>query len=376
MKRSFHYWIMGAACTLTLCASMGSAVAAWPAHVAQPLQVRQSFAFPLSISIFATHRRITTIGSTVDPINGDQNPYGLAIVPSTMGSLHAGDLMVCNFNNAANVQGEGTTVEVLRPVPGSHPHRFSRSPVLRGCAALALPPSDNAWIAAYSANDNPILDITGAVLDPLTNPLWNGPFGQAFSGTPGPFGGAAFYETNARTGSLVRINITATNFTFDEIVTGLDFNGGVPGSILAPSGLTYDASLDTLYVIDGNDVGNVYAIAGVSSVRRHGIHVGGPAGHRFTGPDASHMRVVFSGAPLNAPISAALLFNGNLVVGNTFDNRIVELNPRTNHVVGVMNVDNGVAGAVFGMAASGSCEQNTKIYFNDDNDNTVKVITR
>src|ERR1700723_322253 len=62
---------------------------------------------------------ITTIGSTVDPTNGDENPYGLAIAPVSAGLLTAGDLVVCNFNDSANVQGNGTTIEILHPVPGS-----------------------------------------------------------------------------------------------------------------------------------------------------------------------------------------------------------------------------------------------------------------
>ena len=67
---------------------------------------------------------ITTIGSTVDPMNGDQNPYGLAIAPDTMGLLTAGDLVICNFNDSANVQGNGTTIEILNPAPGSTPTRM------------------------------------------------------------------------------------------------------------------------------------------------------------------------------------------------------------------------------------------------------------
>src|SRR5580658_8931736 len=39
------------------------------------------------------------IGSTVDPVNGSQNPYGLTVAPSTNGKLTAGDLVICNFNS-------------------------------------------------------------------------------------------------------------------------------------------------------------------------------------------------------------------------------------------------------------------------------------
>jgi len=53
--------------------------------------------------------RISTIASTVPP-NGDVNPYGVAVVPMSMGSLVQGDVLVSNFNNSQNLQGTGTTI--------------------------------------------------------------------------------------------------------------------------------------------------------------------------------------------------------------------------------------------------------------------------
>src|SRR5208282_2355025 len=52
------------------------------------------------------------IVSTV-PSNGDENPYGVAIVPQNYlggGKLQAGDILVSNFNNSSNEQGTGTTI--------------------------------------------------------------------------------------------------------------------------------------------------------------------------------------------------------------------------------------------------------------------------
>ena len=136
----------------------------------------------------------TTIGSTIDPINGDRNPYGLAISPVTSGALHAGDLVVCNFNDALNIQGLGSTIEVLRPFPGQQPHRFIADARLTGCAAMALGPAGDPWVAAYDANDNPIVAPTGAFVAALNTYPWTGPWGQTFSGKPGAYGVAAFYE--------------------------------------------------------------------------------------------------------------------------------------------------------------------------------------
>jgi hypothetical protein len=66
---------------------------------------------------------IRTVASTV-PANGDVNPYGVAVVPTTIGRLHRGDVLVSNFNNATNAQGTGTTVVEISP--GGHRSVFAR----------------------------------------------------------------------------------------------------------------------------------------------------------------------------------------------------------------------------------------------------------
>jgi hypothetical protein len=119
--------------------------------------------------------------------------------------------------------------------------------------------------------------------------------------------------------------------TFTQVGSGFAVNHGEPGSILGTSGLQYDAKIDTLYVVDGAD-NSVTAISSVS-----------------TGPS---MHVVFKGKPLNGPISSALLYSGNLVIGNTLNpngkNLMVELTPG-GKVLDVRNVDKGAAGSIFGM---------------------------
>jgi len=316
-----------------------------------------------------------TIGSTVDPVNGDQNPYGLDIAKATSGKLDSGDLVVCNFNNAANVQGTGTTIIALHPKVGSAPRRIAQSASLNGCDALALSPI-SIWAAAFAANDNPIVSPGGTVLTTLSNGPFHGPFGQAFAPHAGPFGVAAFYESNAGDGSIVRINILKNGtFDFDVIATGFPVNHGVPGAILGPSGLQYDAAHDRLYIVDGTD-NSLIAFCGVSTIPSHGITV---IGNNFGGPFGHRAHLIHAGPPLNGPISSALLPDGHLVVGNTLDpagkNLMVEIAP-SGHVLNVKNVDTGAAGAIFGMVASGHDISDLKLYFNDDNANAVEVLSK
>ena len=311
---------------------------------------------------------ITTIGSTVDPTNGDQNPYGLAIAPVSMGLLTAGDLVICNFNDAANVQGNGTTIEILHPAPGSTPTRMVQDPNLKGCAALAVASDDSPWAAAYSSNLAPFYGPTGSLVSTLSAGPWSGPWGEIFAPASGA-GAASYVTSNATSGTIVRVNVAGTTFT--TIASGFTVNAGaVPGNILGASGLTYDASHDTLFVVNSNN-NRVLAFAGYSTLGANAVVV--EANGTFSGPSAASASVLFSGAPLNAPISAAQVFNGDLVVGNTADNLLVEISP-VGKVAATQNLDTGAVGALFGIVATGTDASSTKIYFNDDNDNTVKVL--
>lgn len=130
-------------------------------------------------SVISQLKAPAMVGTTVDVGTGagagDTNPYGLAIVPSTVTNTTAisgtstvispGDLIVCNFNSAT-ASGMGTTIEDIRPVAGTvvKPVRVVADASLTGCDALALNPTAGAiWAAAYTANDNPIVKTSGAV---------------------------------------------------------------------------------------------------------------------------------------------------------------------------------------------------------------------
>ncbi len=325
-------------------------------------------------SILKLLRKEVVIGSTVDPKLGQLNPYGLTVAPATTGDFTKGDLVVCNFNDKANVQGTGYTIVALHPKAGSKPLLVSDSKKLLGCDALALGPADDIWAAAWTANDNPIVSASGKLEGNIKGKPFNHPFGQIFAQPI--HGNAVFYESNAGVGTVVRINL-GTSFTYDVIAKGFAVNHGMPGSILAPSGLTYDASIDTLYVVDGTN-NTVVAFKNVSTIPNGGIIVE-KGGKTFKGPSAGDARLLFAGPPLNGPISAALLANGNIAVGNTSNpsgqNIIVEIS-RSGKVMDTRNVDKGAPGAIFGMVATGRFASDTKLYFNDDNSNDLRVLER
>jgi sugar lactone lactonase YvrE len=319
-------------------------------------------------AILPSLHTLTTIGSTVDPGPGvgagDQNPYGLAIAPISAGALTAGDLVVCNFNDAANVQGTGTTIVALHPVAGATPTHLLQSSALLGCAALSLDPTDTIFTVALVADDAPIVSPAGALLNADTNAAWAGPWGAIV-------GNGFVFEAEELSGTIVRFTSSAgTIANVTPIITGISGNAGVPGSVLAAAGLTYDAANDTLYVVDGN-TNRLLAFSSVSSLAANAIAI---AGSGFSGPSAADARVVFSGTPLNGPISSALLANGDVVVGNTGDNNLVEIAP-TGKLMAEKLVDTGATGAIFGIATSGTTAATQKIYFNDDNANAVMLVS-
>jgi hypothetical protein len=92
----------------------------------------------------------------------------------------------------------------------------------------------------------------------------------------------------------------------------------------------------------------------------------------------SSARVIAHGAPLTTPLSAALLKNGDLIVGNAdigltapsaTTNLLIEVSPVVpgGFVGQPLQIDTGAPGALFGIAAAVDASGNQIIYFNDDN---------
>jgi hypothetical protein len=337
------------------------------------------------------------IGSTVDPINGDQNPYGLVVGSATSGKIKKGNLYVCNFNDKANAQGTGTTIVSLAPVAGSKPVRFVQSPDLLGCAAISmslLGTVANTYAAAFGSREELTISNAGKITKVFKKGL-SRPFGVTYAASS--LGGISSYATtavfvsDAAAGSIVLAQYCSSGectYPGTSIVTGFAVNHGKPGNILGPSGLTFDTNncvvlsgrkaCGTLYVVDGV-TNTIVAIHNALNLRKAKSIVVGKDGATFTGPEKSWAQKVYAGKPLDGPISAALLYNGNLVVGNTLNvkgkNLLVEISP-TGQLMDTRNVDRGAAGALFGIVTTGKSATTQKVYFNDDNANNVQVLEK
>ncbi len=325
-----------------------------------------------------------TVSSTVDPLNGDVNPYGLVYVkskPFGKSILQKGDLVVCNFNDKANVQGTGTTVDYMSSVPGSKPTQLTQSSSLLGCASLVINSFDETFSADSGAKDAIGDDSNGKIKQTLKSSLLVEPWGTAY--VPSQTGyppGDGLWVSDASTGKIVRINLgTGGKPTFTPVISGFAVNHGKPGSILGPSGLQYNQKSDTLYVIDGVNNTVVAFHHAYNQFNTANEVVVGSNGMTFTGPKAADAQLLYHGSPLSAPISSTLLANGNLVIGNTGNqkgkNILVEI-ASDGTMLAYKNVIKGNAGALFGIASTGATDATTQIFFNNDNNNTVEVLEK
>jgi hypothetical protein len=316
------------------------------------------------------------IGSTVDPNNGDKGPHSLAIVKLNYG-LKKGQLVVCNFADSSGTPGNGTTIEVLNPAPSSTPVPFVQSNDIKGCDGTAISSGNQVYATGLSSGLMAWFDQTGKEQSTYGSPL-AAPFAVNDVYTQKMYASEYMFASDAQTGSIVSIGTTGYASGFDvQVATG--FAVGSPTqtgwNTLGPSGLAYNHKKDTLFIADGV-TNTIVEFTHASSLLVKNEIVVLPSGkfkclHKKT----TCGKKVYSGPALEGPVAMAILPNGNMIVANTeggssVGNTLVELTP-TGQILDTKVVDSGPAPAIFGLAASGSSDSNTVVFYTDTNDNTV-----
>src|SRR6202041_2139970 len=99
-----------AATMMTAAVLLGVAATTALAQNSKPSKPSKAF-----INNFSTVTQGTASTPAAGPEAGDQNPYGVAVIPRTVGKLVKGNILVSNFNNAGspptgNLQGTGTSI--------------------------------------------------------------------------------------------------------------------------------------------------------------------------------------------------------------------------------------------------------------------------
>jgi len=210
--------------------------------------------------------------STV-PSNGDVNPYGVAFVPvgfPTGGALAPGDVLVSNFNNNQNLQGTGTTIVRIRN--GAASLFFQGQAPLGLSTALKVLKSGYVLVGNFpsvdgtcnTAQDGSILVINanGVLLGSIiNNQMIVGPWDAALHDSGSS---AQFFIANGLNGTISRLNLTVGSNgvgvqSATTIASGYQYQCDPAAFVDAPTGLTYDAATDTLYVASTLD-NEVFAV--------------------------------------------------------------------------------------------------------------------
>lgn len=339
-------------------------------------------------SYLSQFHKLRTIASTV-PGNGDVNPYGIFVVRQSTGHLHAGDVLVSNFNAKSNEQGTGSTIVEISPaghrtlfahikastLPGMCPGGVGLTTALEvlpgGWVIVGSTPSKNGMASTAKAGCLIMLNSAGQVVRTFSGHGINGPWDAAMV-QRGPFavlfvdnvlnGTVAADGAVVHEGTVLRLTFLLSGSGMPLLVARTTIGSGfaeqtnASAFVLGPTGLGLGKH-DTLYVADTQN-SQITAI-------RHALVRHGSAG---TGA------LVAAGGLLNAPLGLAIAPNGDVLTVNGNNGRIVETTPAGAQIAHFLLDNSGSppgAGALFGLAVK---PDNGGVYYVDDATNTLRLL--
>jgi hypothetical protein len=341
-------------------------------------------------SFVGDFHHVRTVASTV-PQNGDVNPYGVAVVPTSTGRLVAGDVLVSNFNDAKNQQGTGSTIVEISPagrmrlfaklddekLPGACPGGVGLTTALvalrSGWVVVGSLPTRNGTPATMKAGCLIVLDARGAPVETISGPPINGPWDMTAADAGGT---AALFVTNVLNGTVaaspnvvnggtvVRIGLNVPSAGAPQVVsetvigTGFAERTDPAALVVGPTGVGLGPD-GTLFVADS--VAN--RIAAIPNA--------------LTRSSATTGTTLSSGGALNDPLGLAIAPSGDVLTTNGGDGNLVETTASGNQVA-VKTLDDTPAppgangnGTLFGLAVASDADG---VYFVDDGTNTLNLL--
>ncbi len=315
--------------------------------------------------------QIKSVASTI-PQNGDINPYGVAVVPRTMGNLVKGHILVSNFNNSANLQGTGTTIVDISPggelklfaqisskaLPGVCPGGVGLTTALTvlrsGWVIVGSLPTTDGTAATAQAGCLIVLDSQGHPVETFSGGAINGPWDMTateFDDIAILFvtnvlnGAVAANGAAVSSGTVVRMVLTvpdgdaddksALPHEFSRTVIGSGFGERTDPAalVIGPTGLGLSPE-GTLYVAD--TLANRVAAIPNAVTRLNNAGTG---------------MTVSEGKAINTPLGLAIAHDGNIMVTNGGDGNLVEIAPSGRQAAVIAIDSTGVgAGTLFGLA--------------------------
>ncbi len=341
-----------------------------------------------------TAHRHTTLTSTV-PDNGDQNPYAVVAAPASAGKIQKDDVLVSNFNNAANLQGTGTTI--VRYTPATQQMAlFAQIPRdLAGCPggvglSTAMTMLKSGWVIVGSTPSTDgttgtkgpgcliVLDAQGNVAGTIAGPNINDPWGNMavidngdtatlFISMAG-FGVGAPVENSpvVQQATVLRIGLAIASgkppsvTSQTVIANGLGERADKEVFLIGPTGLSLGQD-GTLYASDAL-ANRIVAIPNATT----------------RGDSAGIGRVVTQGGLLQRPLALTAAPNGHLLAVNGLNGQVVEIDPAGGRQIYAQWIDADKAqtppgsGDLFGLAMTPAGDG---FYYVEDDVNTL-VLTR
>jgi NHL repeat len=321
--------------------------------------------------------KVETVASAV-PANGsakgDQNPYGVAVVPRSIGRLVRGDVLVSNFNNGQNQQGTGASIVEVSPSGKARVFAVVPKPTATQAVGLTTAltvlksgyvivgslPAPGGSASAARAGALSILNSHGHVVRTIAGGDINGPWdmtsvdrgGQAVLFVTNVLNGTvAANGKKVNGGTVVRIRLRirsghAPVVTSNQVIaSGFTEHTDPNALIVGPTGVGVGTN-GTLYVADSSN----NRIAAVPDALMRTGKLGGGG------------ETVTNGSALNDPLGLAIAPNGDIVTMNGADGNAVETTPGGQMVATKTLVPNG-AGDLFGVAIAPA---GGGMYFVDD----------
>lgn len=343
---------------------------------------------------------LSQVASTV-PANGDLNPYGVAVVPQSIGREIRGDVLVSNFNNSANLQGTGTTIVQVSPA-GTATLFAQINPASVSCPGgvgltTALAILSGGWVVVGSLPTTDgmpdtigsgcliVLDRNGRVAETFSGGTINGPWDMTATSSDES---ATLFFTNVLNGTVaaggnevdrgtvVRMRLMLAENRAPRMISSTVIGSGFPertdpsALVIGPTGLALSSG-------EGNDGGDSAGNDEGGSETGGTLYVADSLGNRIAAIAHASTRTssagtgmtVTSGGFLNDPLGMALAPNGDVITANGDDGLLVETTPGGSQAA---HVDTGLGGgSLFGIAVT---PEGKGLYLVDDGTNHLDFL--
>jgi hypothetical protein len=319
------------------------------------------------------------------------NPYGVAVVPRSIGDLERGSVLVSNFNDRANEQGTGTTIVEVSPtggpklfahvdpdhLPGACPGGVGLTTALTvlrsGWVIVGSLPTADGTSATAKAGCLLVLDSHGRVVETWAGGPINGPWDPAAIDRGDH---ATLFVTNVLNGTVAANGAVVDGGTLVRITVDLD--GQMPHA-------TSLATIATGFAERTDSAALVVGPTGVAVDRDGTAYIADTVNSRLAAvPDADDRsfpidgggKTISIGGSLDAPLGLALAPDGHLLSVNGGNGNLVETTPSGDQIATRPLDSSGSppgAGALFGLAVA---HGQRGIWFVDDADNTLDLQQR